>query len=68
LPSEFFNTSEVLEAILETIDEGIHVIDPKGQTIFYNGVAANHDGMKVGEVLGKPLLEDFPSLNHKSST
>ena len=46
MPSEFFNTSEVLEAILETIDEGIHVIDPKGQTIFYNGVAANHDGMK----------------------
>ena len=68
MPSEFFNTSEVLEAILETIDEGIHVIDPKGQTIFYNGVAANHDGMKVGEVLGKPLLEAFPSLNHKSST
>jgi arginine utilization regulatory protein len=68
LPSEFFNTSEVLEAILETIDEGIHVIDPKGQTIFYNGVAANHDGMKRSEVLGKPLLEAFPSLNHKSST
>ncbi|MEF2096682.1 sigma 54-interacting transcriptional regulator [Bacillus sp. CFBP9009] len=68
MPSEFFNTSEVLEAILETIDEGIHVIDPKGQTIFYNEVAANHDGMKRSEVLGKPLLEAFPSLNHKSST
>ena len=68
MPSEFFNTSEVLEAILETIDEGIHVIDPKGQTIFYNQVAANHDGMKRSEVLGKPLLEAFPSLNHKSST
>ncbi|CAH0275423.1 Arginine utilization regulatory protein RocR [Peribacillus sp. Bi96] len=68
MPSEFFNTSEVLEAILETIDEGIHVVDPKGQTIFYNGVAANHDGMKRSEVLGKPLLEAFPSLNHKSST
>lgn len=68
MPSEFFNTSEVLEAILQTIDEGIHVIDPKGQTIFYNEVAANHDGMKRSEVLGKPLLEAFPSLNHKSST
>ncbi|WP_342614038.1 sigma-54 interaction domain-containing protein [Peribacillus frigoritolerans] len=68
MPSEFFNTSEVLEAILETIDEGIHVIDPKGMTIFYNGVAANHDGMKRSEVIGKPLLEAFPSLNHKSST
>ncbi|MFJ7753930.1 sigma-54 interaction domain-containing protein [Peribacillus muralis] len=68
MPSESFNTREVLEAILDSIDEGIHVIDPKGQTIFYNGVAANHDGMKRREVLGKPLLEAFPSLNHKSST
>ncbi|PJN90209.1 sigma-54-dependent Fis family transcriptional regulator [Bacillus sp. mrc49] len=68
LPGESFNTREVLEAILDTIDEGIHVIDPKGLTIFYNGVAANHDGMKRSEVLGKPLLEAFPSLNHKSST
>lgn len=66
--SECFNTNQVLEAILASIDEGIHVIDPKGQTIFYNEVAANHDGMKVEEVLGKPLLEAFPSLNHKSST
>ena len=66
--SECFNTNEVLEAILASIDEGIHVIDPKGKTIFYNEVAANHDGMKVGEVLGKPLLEAFPSLTHKSST
>lgn len=68
MPGESFNTREVLEAILDTIDEGIHVIDPKGLTIFYNGVAANHDGMKRSEVLGKPLLEAFPSLNHKSST
>lgn len=66
--SECFNTNEVLEAILASIDEGIHVIDTKGQTIFYNEVAANHDGMKVVEVLGKPLLEAFPSLTHKSST
>ncbi|MFD9628421.1 sigma-54 interaction domain-containing protein [Peribacillus muralis] len=68
MPSESFITREVLEAILDTIDEGIHVIDPNGQTIFYNGVAAKHDGMNRSEVLGKPLLEAFPSLNHKSST
>lgn len=66
--NEIINTSEILEAILASIDEGIHVIDPKGQTIFYNTVAAKHDGMKVEEVLGKPLLDAFPSLNHKSST
>ena len=66
--ANYYNTQEILEAILNSIDEGIHVIDPLGSTIFYNGVAAAHDGMKVEEVLGKPLLDAFPSLNHKSST
>ncbi len=61
-------TREIMEAILKVIDEGIHVVDTKGNTIFYNEVAARHDGMKVKEVLGKPLLEVFPSLTKESST
>ncbi|OIK09492.1 sigma 54-interacting transcriptional regulator [Bacillus sp. MUM 13] len=65
---EEFNTNEVLEAILKSIDEGIHVVGTDGRTIFYNEVAANHDGMKANEVLGKPLLSVFPSLTRHSST
>ncbi len=65
---EFYTTREVLEAILTSIDEGIHVIDTKGYTIFYNKVAAERDRMKVEEVLGAPLIQSFPSLNHHSST
>ena len=65
---EFYTTREVLEAILTSIDEGIHVIDTKGYTIFYNKVAAERDRMKVEEVLGAPLIQTFPSLNHDSST
>jgi arginine utilization regulatory protein len=61
-------TKEVLAAILKSIDEGIHVVNTGGETIFYNEVAAKHDGMAVNEVLGKPLLEVFPSLTEKSST
>lgn len=61
-------TKEVLSAILKSIDEGIHVVNTKGETIFYNEVAAKHDGMKVEEVLGKPLLTIFPSLTENSST
>ncbi|WP_419881095.1 sigma-54 interaction domain-containing protein [Peribacillus sp. B-H-3] len=63
-----FNTNEVLEAILKSIDEGIHVVGTDGRTIFYNEVAANHDGLKANEVLGKPLLSVFPSLTRHSST
>lgn len=61
-------TQEVLTAILKSIDEGIHVVNPQGRTIFYNEVAAKHDGMAVEEVLGKHLLEVFPSLTEESST
>lgn len=61
-------TIEVLAAILKSIDEGIHVVNTDGRTIFYNEVAAGHDGMSICEVLGKPLLDVFPSLTEQSST
>lgn len=58
----------MLTAILKGIDEGIHVVDRNGKTIFYNEIAAKHDGMSVREVLGKPLLTAFPSLTEQTST
>jgi len=61
-------TLEVLTAILKSIDEGIHVVNTEGRTIFYNKVAAKHDGMEVEEVLGRHLIDAFPSLNEESST
>lgn len=62
------DTVEMLQAILGAIDEGIHVVDARGITIFYNHVAAKLDGLTQDEVLGKPLLEVFPSLDRESST
>lgn len=61
-------TSETLKAILGAIDEGIHAVDERGITIFYNHVAAKLDGLKEEEVLGKHLLEVFPSLDVETST
>jgi arginine utilization regulatory protein len=61
-------TQEVLTAILKSIDEGIHVVNTDGKTIFYNEVAAKHDGMNVKEVQGKHLIDAFPSLTEESST
>ncbi|MCL6571230.1 MAG: sigma 54-interacting transcriptional regulator [Bacillus sp. (in: Bacteria)] len=61
-------TQEVLTAILKGIDEGIHVVNTEGKTIFYNEVAAKHDGMDVLEVQGKHLIDAFPSLTEMSST
>ncbi|WP_010281432.1 sigma-54 interaction domain-containing protein [Bacillus timonensis] len=59
---------ELVIAILDSIDEAIHVVNEDGITIFYNQVAAEHDGLSREEVLGKHILEVFPSLNENSST
>ncbi|CAM3498812.1 sigma 54-interacting transcriptional regulator [Cytobacillus oceanisediminis] len=61
-------SKEVLAAILKGIDEGIHVVDLDGHTIFYNEIAAKHDGLNVSEVLGKSVLNVFPSLDEETST
>ncbi|WP_413382511.1 sigma-54 interaction domain-containing protein [Alkalihalobacillus sp. 1P02AB] len=59
---------QMLETILELIDEAIHVVDQNGVTVYYNQVAASHDGLTRKEVLGKHLLDVFPSLSEDSST
>ncbi|MCA1030341.1 sigma 54-interacting transcriptional regulator [Bacillus timonensis] len=58
----------MLRAILGSIDEAIHAVNEKGITIFYNEVAAKHDGLEINEVLGKHILETFPSLTEETST
>lgn len=63
-----FETKQMVEAILGSIDEAIHAVNSEGITIFYNKVAAKHDGVEIDEVLGKHVLEVFPSLNNETST
>ncbi|WP_374703485.1 sigma-54 interaction domain-containing protein [Bacillus sp. Marseille-P3661] len=63
-----FETKQMLEAILSSLDEAIHVVNSEGVTIFYNEVAAKHDGVGIDEVLGKHVLDVFPSLVRETST
>jgi len=65
---EWMMTEEMLKAILNTIDEGIHVVNAEGVTIFYNEIAAEHDNLSAQEVIGRPILEVFPSLTQETST
>ncbi|WP_243290776.1 sigma 54-interacting transcriptional regulator [Bacillus sp. FJAT-47783] len=61
-------TEKLFFEILDTIDEGIHAVDADGYTIFYNHIAAKHDGMKREEVIDRHLLHVFPSLTEETST
>ncbi len=56
------------ELILEAIDEAIHVVDDRGMTIFYNHNAAKFDCLQKEEVIGKYILDVYPSLTEKTST
>lgn len=58
----------LLQAILAAIDEGIQVVDTRGVTVYYNDVAARIDGLSQAEVVGRHVLETFPSLTPQSST
>lgn len=58
----------MLLEVLRSIDEGIHVVDAKGITVFYNERAAALDGLSWEEVTGTHVLEAFPSLTPKTST
>ncbi len=57
-----------LSVVLDSINQGIHVVDEKGITVVYNQAASQLDGLVKEEVMGKSLLEVFPSLDHDSST
>ncbi|MBB6214823.1 arginine utilization regulatory protein [Anaerosolibacter carboniphilus] len=59
---------EILKIVLQTIDEGVHVIDENGRTIIYNKAMAELEGMDADEVVNRPLLDVFPSLDQDSST
>lgn len=60
--------SALLETILDWIDEGIHVVNQHGKTIFYNQRAAAIDGFERAEVMGKHIFEIYPSLTNETST
>ncbi|MGE5579796.1 MAG: sigma-54 interaction domain-containing protein [Bacillota bacterium] len=57
-----------LMSVLETLNQGVHVVDEKGVTVVYNRAASEMDGLSEQEVIGKSLLEVFPSLDQDSST
>lgn len=53
---------------LDCLNEGVHIVDAGGMTVFYNQAASRLDGMEIDEVMGVHVLEAFPSLTQKTST
>ena len=58
----------LMQKILQHVDEGIHVLDKKGNTIIYNESMSNLEKMDSSDVIKKPLTEVFKGLNSQNST
>ncbi|MTI94190.1 MAG: PAS domain S-box protein [Firmicutes bacterium] len=57
-----------MTAILNAIDEGIHVVNEHGRTVFYNPTLAKMEGMDYSQVINTDVLTMFPSLTPETST
>jgi arginine utilization regulatory protein len=56
------------EAVLDLLDEGVHVIDTSGKTLLYNKKMSELEGFTIEEVLYKDIREVLPSLTAETST
>ena len=63
-----FVNNKNLNMILNSLDEGIHIVDAEGKTIVYNDTVSEIDGLAPEEVIGKNLFEIYPSLTLETST
>lgn len=57
-----------LRVVLDSINEGVHIVDTSGITVFYNKVAADLDNLNPTEVVSRHILSVFPSLSEDTST
>lgn len=53
-------TKQSYENILRSIDEGVYVVDTKGNLCFYNPALERLEGYRAEDVLGKHVTELYP--------
>lgn len=68
MPGQSGYGATYFENILTMIDVGVHLIDDKGVTVFYNDKMAEIDGLERDEVLGRTIFHLYPSLTLETST
>lgn len=63
-----FDMEKIYEKILHEVDVGIHIVNQKGETIFYNQKMAEMESMDREEVLHKNILDVFTFSGTQHST
>lgn len=57
-----------LELVLNHIKEAVQVVNSDGITVYYNQAAAEMDDLDPAEVVGKHVLQVYPSLTLETSS
>jgi len=60
------NVNILLESLISNLKEGIHIVDSKGKTIYYNHAMENIEGMKSEDVMGKEIQEYLIDIEHST--
>lgn len=60
-------SEHILQYLINNINEGIHIVDNKGKTIYYNCAMEKIEGLKKEEVLGKKVYEYLKAMENGST-
>ncbi|GAA0769469.1 sigma 54-interacting transcriptional regulator [Clostridium subterminale] len=60
------NVNILLESLISNLKEGLHIVDDKGKTIYYNHAMENIEGMKSEDVMGKEIHEYLKDIEHST--
>ncbi|MGL4730809.1 MAG: sigma-54 interaction domain-containing protein [Clostridium sp.] len=60
-------SEHILQYLINNINEGIHIVDNKGKTIYYNSAMEKIEGLKKEEVLGKKVYEYLKAMENAST-
>lgn len=65
--TDIIPSAEILETLLDSVKVGVLVINRQGRVVLYNNECARIDGLERSDVLGRKMLEVFPSLTSETS-
>lgn len=61
-------SKENIEKILDYVSDAVQIINARGKIIYCNRASAKLDGVEQNAILGKHVLEIYPSLDEDTST
>lgn len=59
---------KILAALIEILNEGVHIVDGSGISVFYNETMAKIEQTSVDDILGKDFINSFRDIKLEEST